>query len=312
MKNFLLLIALFCSISFAQAQYEAVFGHYVINPILINPSVAGFNSTQNIQMNVRNQWTGFPNSPKTYAVSYNGPIGKTLGIGVGVLSETIAQLTRVRFQLNYAFRYNIKGVDFAAGFSTEFLSQRIPNSVMDNRLYQPGDFVIEDAVEGTRFFDASLGAYGKFPNGSFLGMTFTNLVAARLDDIGGTTSEGGSFFQYVILNAGHEFDLDDYNFKLEPSMMLSKIRNVPFRVDFNVIAKFLDDALNAGLSYKAGSGGALGILLGTKVSAIRVFYSYDVFFGKFQSFNGGTHELTVGFNFEKRKKRFDRNENYRN
>lgn len=310
MKNLILLIIFLCTASFAQAQYEAAFNHYHVSPILINPSVAGFQDVHQLQMNLRNHWTGFPNNPKTYAVSYNGPIGKTLGLGVGILSESIAQITRYRFQLNYAFRYEIKDVKFAAGFSTEFQNLRIANSVLDNRLTDAGDILILDAVETNSYFDASVGLYARIKDATFIGITLPNLIRAKLDDIAGAQEQTSS--QYLIFHIGNEFDLETYNVKIEPSLLIRRIRDVPLQIDFNVIGKFLDDRFNAGLSYHAGAGGAVSVLLGTKVSTINIFYSYQVSFQQSQQYHSGSHEITVAFGFGEKEQRFNRNSNYRN
>ncbi|MFK7937101.1 MAG: type IX secretion system membrane protein PorP/SprF [Saprospiraceae bacterium] len=312
MKNIILLIAFLATAFSASAQYEAVFSHYNVSPILVNPSFAGYEESHRLQLNLRNQWTGFTNAPTTYAVSYNGPIGKTLGLGVGVLSESIANITRYRFQLNYAFRYEIQDVKVAAGFSTEFQKFQLANSILENRLYQPGDFAITDAVDGRDVFDASVGVYARIKDATFIGFAIPNLISERLADIGGlpTANDGRQF----IFNFGHEFDLEAYNVKIEPSLMVRKVQNVPILIDFNLIGKFLDERLHAGLTYRAGTGGAVGIMLGTQVSNINIFYSYEVFFGAFQQFNSGTHEVTVAFDFGGNKEtRFDRNtNNYRN
>lgn len=302
MKRLFTLLTLAFSLQMAVAQDEAIFSHYHINPILINPSAAGFNEMHHLQMNLRNQWTGFPGAPTTYMISYNGPIGKTLGVGIGALTENIAQLTRFRVNLNYAFRFKMSdALKFSAGFSTEFQEMRLANSVFDQggALYEEGDFIVENAVDGARLFDANLGVFGRYQEATYFGLSFPNLVRARLDDI--ATSEEqtqGSFFKFYIFQLGHKFDFEDYNFKLEPSLMVRKVRNVPFQVDFNLLAGFLDNQVQTGLSYRSGVGGAIGILLGTKLSALSAFYSYDISFQEFQQYNGGTHELTVAFDFQ--------------
>lgn len=287
----------------ASAQDEAVFTHYYINPILINPAYAGFDETHRLQMNLRNQWTGFPGAPATYMVGYNGPIGKTLGVGAGVLSENIAQLTRFRVNLNYAFRYHVNDFKFSAGFSTEFQQMRLANSVLDQSdpLYDQGDFLVEEAVDGISIFDAALGFYGSVSDATYFGLSFPNLIRARLDEIETGTDTRSSFFQFYIFNLGHRFIFEEYGFKLEPSLMMRKIRNVPFQVDFNLLSSFMDDKVQAGLTYRLGTGGAFGLLLGTRISALSAYYSYDVAFSNFQQYNNGSHEVTVAFDIGRRK-----------
>lgn len=300
MKKIFTLASFALAFNWAVAQDEAIFSHYHLNPILINPAVAGFNETHHLQMNLRNQWTGFPGAPSTYMISYNGPIGKTLGLGVGVLSENIAQLSRMKVGLNYAFRYKINDLNFTAGFSTELSQMKLANTVYEQQggLYEQGDILIEDAVDGIRIFDAALGAFGRYRDETYFGVSFPNLVQARLDDIATSNEPKGSFLKFYIFQLGHKFVFDDSNFKLEPSLLIRKVRNVPFLMDLNIVASLLNDQVQAGVTYRSGVGGGLGILLGTKLSALSVHYSYDVAFQRFQQYNGGTHEVTVAFDFK--------------
>ena len=41
-------------------------------------------------------------------------------------------------------------------------------------------------------------------------------------------------------------------------------------------------------------------LIGSKYNGFQLFYSYDVSFGQFQQYNGGSHELTLGYNLARR------------
>ncbi len=319
MKKFITLIFACCIlVQWSQAQEEAVLMHYQINPLLINPATAGFDAEHHkLFINTRTQWTGFPGAPKTYSVSYNGPIGKRLGIGALLYAESIGNVSSYRAQLSYAFRYDIedRGLSFALGLSTEFHEMRLNNSSLDNPLYDAGDEVVGDAEEGVKAFDASLGFTGSYKKNTFFGIALPNLIRNRLDNIG-VDSTSNSFIQYFTLHAGHKFEVSN-SFSLEPSFLLKKVRNVPFQFDINLKASFLDEKLIGGVSYRATTGNlaglpeqldgvsSFGVLIGTKYQALRFFYSYDVFLDEFQSFNGGSHEITIGFEFG----RSDKNKN---
>jgi len=302
MKKLIFIIALLSTLFLnnASAQNEAIYNHYHINPILVNPAVAGFENIHKVQANARLAWVGFPGSPKTYSLTYNGPVGKTFGIGGMIFSENIASLTRSRLQLDFAFRYKLETLRFAFGFSTEFSQERVASSVYDNAFYDEGDILIEDYVGGVSKFDAALGGFVMFKEKTYVGLSFPGLVSTRVGDIA-TTGDESSLFNHYILQAGHKFGVDNYNFILEPSLLVKKVRNVPFQVDFNVKASFLDERIITGLSYRSGTGGTIGLLLGTKFDAFSLYYSYDVSFQRFQRYNTGSHEVTVSFEFAGKK-----------
>ena len=130
-----------------------------------------------------------------------------------------------------------------------------------------------------------------------MGLTFPNLVTTRIGDTGDGLNESSGLFNYYTLMAGHRFGIEGTDFELEPSMLVRSVRNVPFQIDFNIKANFLQEKITTGLSYRSGTGGAIGVLLGTKINNLRLYYSYDVTFQRFQRYNQGSHELTVSFDF---------------
>ena len=298
----ILIIAMltFCSLS---AQEEAIGQHYLINPIMLNPAVAGFSELHQIQMNARVTWTGFESAPKTYSAMYNGPIGNAFGIGVGVLSDQAADLINNRVQLNFGFRFNLQdNWRVATGFAAELRQARLTSEAMAAATIQGGDRILGDYANGRGTIDATLGLYTAYESQTgttFAGLTFNNLVRNRLDGIVGV-EENPSVFQYYTFVLGHEFELYDLNAKVEPSMAIRNIRNTTETVmmDFNLKARFLDDQLITGLSYR--TLGVMGILLGTKLEGLDIYYSYDVSFQDSQQYHSGAHEVTIGISFGKR------------
>jgi type IX secretion system PorP/SprF family membrane protein len=295
MKKILLLISLgLVAISALQAQRrEAIFNHYYITPVLVNPAAAGFSERHQLQFNARAQWTGFADAPKTLGAMYNGPIGKTFGVGVGLFADRAANVADIRAILNYAFRFGLgENIKVSAGFSTEFIQETLDNSVRNSNFLDV-DPLVDQAIEGRRTIDAAVAVFSRIHDNTFVGLTFGNLVGGRLDNLAG--SETTNFFQHYSFLLGHRFDLSDLNFTLEPSMMVRQVKDTPFQVDFNVRAGFLEDKLISGLSYR--TLGVLSVLLGTTVSNFQLFYSYDASFQNVQSYHDGTHEVTVALSF---------------
>ncbi len=310
MKKLIILIisvAYFCNTS--NAQEEAVFMHYTFNPVLINPAATGFDPEHNnIFINIRSSWAGFPDAPKTYALSYNGAIGTRLGLGGMIYSENVAALSRYRAQLSYAFKFQVKDVNMSFGLSTEWHRMQLSNSISNSEFYEDyiGDKSIEEAMEGSNEFDASIGLYGSYKRKLFFGIASPGLIRNKLE-----SESGGDFFKYYTFNVGGEIELNDSKVKLIPSILLKKVRNVDFQADLNLIVTFLNEQLITGLTYRAGTGGNIGITLGTKYNALRVVYTYDVYMGEFQKYNGGSHEITINFEFNRVEGNYDRSAKYR-
>lgn len=280
-----------------QPQDEAIFNHYVQNPILLNPAAAGFLDEYTIQGNARASWSGFDGAPKTGAIRVNGPVGESFGIGVGLFSESFAQESRLKGQVDVAFRFGfgkeVKGkpaFQAAFGFYSQFQRLTLQPGVIDNPQIQGGDPAVLARLDGDNIFDAGIGIYGSYLDRVFGGLTINNLVANRLGDISGESTNEGFNFTFLI---GQRFRLEELDVNLTPSIMMRNVLNAPFMMDFNLQAGFLDDQFIAGLSYRYI--GAIGLLLGTKISNLQLYYSFDLGFSEFQNYSNGSHELTVGY-----------------
>lgn len=303
MKKMLPTLVLFLvALGSLTAQDEAVFNHYVQNPIILNPAAAGFLDEYTVQVNARAAWSGFEDSPKTVAARLNGPIGSNFGIGAGIFSESAAGIQRLKGQIDVAFRFGfgkeVKGVQAfqaAFGFFTEFQRLTLDADIINNPRYEPGDQTIAEYLEGRNIFDAGIGVYGSYLENTFGGVTINNLVANRLNDISGATTDEGFNFTFLL---GHRFQIEDLNVNLTPSVMMRDVQDAPFMMDFNIQAGFLDDQFIAGLSYR--NLGGLGMLLGTKINGLQLYYSYDLGFSEFQSYNNGSHEFTVGYSLSRK------------
>ncbi len=298
-KIILFVIGLFSISLTAYAQEQSAFTHYHINPVIINPAASGISGDQQVFLHARNQWAGFPGAPKTYALSYDGPIGKTFGLGATIYNEQISSINQFRAAINYAFRYELDKLKIGFGFSTEFSQMRLDGEVLNDPHYTPGDVNVESGVDGVNHFDATLGFYGMYNDQTFFGIAFPNIIMARLD---GNPANGGNGDQegYFSFNFGHRFKSNEYGFTLEPSILLRRSRNVPFQADVNLKGYFLEDKLIGGISYRGGSQGAMGILVGTKLTNFGFYYGFDVSFQGFQQYSNGAHELTLSYTIPKK------------
>ena len=282
----------------AQSAFDqAVFMHYTINPVLLNPAAAGFGRIHHVYGNFRSQWTGFPGSPNSYALNYNGPVTDNLGLGAGLMSESIGSLNRLGVRFHFSSHFQVgDSWRLAGGFTAEFQTESIEDAVMDSPLFQPGDDIIMQGMDGNTIFDATLGIYGTYEKNTSFGVAFPNLILTRLGEIEGSEPRGMAFNSFIV-SAGHKFPVDAGAVILEPIVMFQNLDRSPFRLDANLLAHFADGKLTTGLSGRIGTGGALGLLLGTKIEAFSIYYSYDVGFQRFEQYSSGAHEVSLGFAF---------------
>ena len=314
MKKFILMILAASTIAVAaKAQDEAIFSHYVINAMLINPAYAGFNDNVQIFGHMRNQWVGFENAPKTYALTLDLPMTEKVGLGGLILSEKYGAMNRFRGQLNYAYRYVGKGYKWSIGFSTEFHRSKIDGSINDsntNSLVAANDPLVVERMKGLTFFDASFGAAALIKDKIILSASTPNLIRARLgtDDL---TKAKKTFLRQFILLAGYRVKKNQITF--EPSLQLRKVYEAPFEVDVNLKAIAFEEKLIAAIQVRPGDSGQIGLLVGTKQPSFSLYYSYNSSLAKFKAYERNSHEVTLGLAFQKQDKKIDRgNKRYRN
>lgn len=297
-KIAILIFAAFTTIA-VKAQDELIFRQYIVNPALINPAASGFNDNHNISLHYKNEWSGFAGAPRTMALNYNGALGSKIGLGGFISNENAANLNRFRGLLAYAFRFKMNDFKGSLGVSTEFKRYSLSNEVLDNGLYKPGDPIAEAAINGESYFDATMGFYGVYMNKYIFSLAMPNLIQARLTSIANqNTTRGGLRYFNAMIGVRQVAG----PVTIEPSLLLQKMLDAPFRVDANLKASFLQDRVMGAVSYRAGTGGGLGVMVGTKLNGVTFAYTYDYGMQRFQQYSGGAHEIMIGLSFKGKKK----------
>jgi type IX secretion system PorP/SprF family membrane protein len=285
----------------AFAQEQAVYSQYQNFPLLVNPGATGFNNEHQFLLNARSSWQGFPAKPATFTAMYGGPVSDKLALGAGLYSDKAGDMNTLRFQLNYAFRFQINRTRVGIGLSTEFLNKHVDNSLLSNPLVDPNDPTLEGMIQSQRLFDASVWTSILYDDRLFVNLSLPGTIRTRLDEVpADQESDDSGLFKHYMFQLGYIVNVPNQNFKLVPSITLRQIRNVPYQIDLNLQGRFLDEKLIAGLTYRHSNEGLLTFLLGSKYNQFSLFYSYDVFFGNFQQYNGGSHELTFGYSLARR------------
>jgi hypothetical protein len=77
--------------------------------------------------------------------------------------------------------------------------------------------------------------------------------------------------------------------------------NTPTHIDLMGKFGFLDDKLTGGIAYTLGGDKRLGFLIGTSVESLRINYMYNVSSAEFQTYNNGSHEISLGLRFGENK-----------
>ncbi len=290
----LFIIALCFTTVGLQAQQRYFDERYIytqaqVLPQLVNPGAYGANMNHQILVNYRNKWSGIEGAPKTITLAYNGAVGNKLGLGVLVLSDRFGELetTKGSFGVSYTIKSENNQVGF--GLSAEYIKHGLAG--FGNA--DPNDPLINKALSGAEYFDASFGLYGIYLNKLTYGLSFPSMVSSRISDTDKTAPERELGF---IMQVGYKLAIQT-DITLTPGLMMKRLANVPTHIDANLNFGFLDDRLLGGISYTLGADKRLGFLIGTKIEKLYFMYSYNTSSNPIQDYNNGSHELSLAVNF---------------
>lgn len=300
---FTLVLGLVASVTIF-AQEAATYAQYQLYPILYNPGVTGFSGNHEFLINARKAQASFPGTPVSYTAMYHGSVGDKLGLGGSLFSEKIGDMTTTKIQGNYAFRFRLQKAQIGIGLTTEFINSRVNQGLLSSELVSPGDAVLEDHTNGQQIFDASAGFHLLYDEKLFVGLALPNTVRTRIDQVPVDVPqvEEASTGTHYIFHFGYIMNRPGQGYTLIPSLAIRNIRNVPFQVDLNLQGRFLEDKLIAAITMRPGTSGIAGFMIGSQFKNAQVIYSYDIAFGPFQQYHGGSHEITLSYSLKSHKK----------
>lgn len=293
MKNLIgfFIMLLVSSVSFAQQELQI--SQYMFNGLFLNPGYAGSNPYWGVTALHRSQWLNFPGAPKSNMISVDGPISKkNMGLGFQLINDALGLTATNEFAANYSYsiKLNSKGHMLAfgirAGIRNETFDRNGINDVVDKSdpLYQTNQsFWIP------RF---NFGIYYHSERG-YLGISSHNL--ASIDERRKLNSDAGLKAHY-FMNGGYVWDItSNGSVKFKPSFLVKYQPASPVQADLN--AHFLfRDKLWIGVSYRTNAA-IVGLIEYQFNERIRAGYAYDYTTNLIRQFQGGSHEIMLGYDF---------------
>jgi type IX secretion system PorP/SprF family membrane protein len=300
--------ALFLACADLNAQ-DPEFTQFYANPIYLNPAFAGSHGCPRLNMNHRNQWPAISGAFVTNSISYDQFVNTLQGGIAFMVTNDMAGKNTINWStVNLAYSYHLQinrkfSLLFGAQatWNQKFLdwSKLTFGDQIDPRrgfIYQTGDLprgTIMDNGWGTRgFFDVSAGFVG-FSKNFFFGFCAKHLNQPQESLILGDARMPMRFTGHMGANI--EFGKG------------SQYQNVT-AISPNVIYSYQDGfmQLNVGTYIKYGvftagfwlrARDAFIMTIGIDSGTFRFGYSYDVTVSQLTNASGGSHELSLGLNF---------------
>lgn len=296
---------------------DPIFSQFYAAPLQLNPAFAGGGYAPRVGAAYRNQWTGFNNAYRTYAVFYDQSIERlNSGIGFNLEADDAGNgiLRTMRFSALYAYRLKITDalavkIGVEAGFHQTALDWEqlvfpdqidpLDGPVITTSEQRPDQLnkTVFDVSSGLlllsdRFW---LGGGLKHLNTPNLGLLLVNDNLSRGLPLR-YTFHGGT---EIIVNKGNKHKPVSF---ISPNFLF--VSQGPYR-QLNIGAYTAIGPVFGGAWYRHTfrNADAAILMLGFRQDMFKIGLSYDLTVSGLAAQAGGTYELTFGLFFDKGKKR---------
>lgn len=295
------LLFLVCVVTSVKAQQLPLSTNYILNNYAYNPAVAGYKPFAVASVSYRNQWTGFNDAPKTYLISLHSAVGKEKKVGVGALinSDNTGLLGKTSGQLTFAYHVKLnKKYKLGFGVSAGMLQYRI--KLYDAKIADAGDELLTGNLLSNNVFDSNAGLY-LYSDDLFFGISAYQYLGNKIT----WKDSKSNLSQHYYSTIGYSIHVSK-KLVIQPSALLKFNSPTPLQPEFSVRGIY-KNLFWIGGSYRLNdaASGLLGVIIKDKFT---VAYSYDYSVSKLRTYNSGTHEISLTYNFIKKKKKLDSDE----
>ncbi|WP_117174812.1 PorP/SprF family type IX secretion system membrane protein [Mariniflexile rhizosphaerae] len=293
------------------------------NYYLIHPSMAGIANCSKIRLTARQQWFGHEDAPKLLTLSMNGRIGDSPSAIGGILytdnngyhSQSGAYATYAHHIMFSRTETDLNMLSF--GLSAGFIQYKLDETSF---LFDGPDPIIDGVVQNETNFNIDLGVSYHFLDFYAHGTVKNVLKNAGVNNDIEITSN----LRRYLISVGSVFSKYGSEWSYEPSLMF-QYKDGTQEASLDINAKAYKEMefgkIWGGLSYRTSLDGAeyqtssgavdsqklqqITPILGVNYNEFMFAYTYTYQSNSVVYANGGFHQLTLGYNFNCRRERYD-------
>ena len=299
MKKITILILIVSTAFVANAQQLPQFTQYMINNYVFNPAIAGIESSYQMKTNIRNQWVGVTDAPRTTVLSIYGKYRESnVGLGGVVFNDQVGPTSRTGLSLSYAYHFSLTdNMKMSLAVSGGFTQMKIDPSLLN--VFDLDDPIMNGGVLESSVPDATFAFY-LYSNDWYVGASIPQLLNSNLgffDDKyidAYNIDPDGSLERHYFAMAGYKWKVN-YDYVVEPSVLLKSVTPAPIVVDIGLKVTY-QNKLWMGTNYR--TNGDIGLLLGYSIGdRYLIGYSYDMITSGLGDYTSGSHEFMLGIRF---------------
>jgi type IX secretion system PorP/SprF family membrane protein len=274
-------------------QQDPQFSQNMFNKLYVNPAYAGSNEAICAHLLYRAQWVGF-DGPKTLVAGIESPFfDNKVGAGLSVSSDKIDPENILTIKLAGAYHFDLGTAKLGVGVDFDFLQQSYDGTYItpQPQFNNTDPAIPKNTSDGA--FDLGGGLYLASEK-LYIGASASHLLSPEL-----TFGDAKKSFETNLYGMiGYSFDISP-SVALKPSVFVKSVSsNTSFDINLNA---HINERFWIGASYR--NEDAIVAMLGMNVTdKLRVGYSYDFTTSDIKTYSNGTHEIMLGYCFNKKKK----------
>lgn len=321
------LIILISSFNYAQEGVPIYSDYLTDNYYLIHPSMAGVANCAKVRLTARQQWFGIDDAPNLQTLSANGRIGDSpVAIGGIVFNDANGYHATLGGYATFAYHlmFSRNEIDLnmlSFGLSAGFLQYKLDETTW----LAPGEFdpIVDGIEQSATNFNIDFGFSYHFVD-FYAHFTAKNI----LENDGINFNNQGFEFRNLrtyILSTGYTISKYGSDWSYEPSLMYmyrDATQESSIDVNLKVYREMDFGKVWGGLSYRRSLDGAefldgngissqkaqyITPFLGVDLDQFVFAYTYSYQSNTINFNTGGFHQITLGYNFNCRREKYECN-----
>lgn len=289
----------FLTVASVFAQQDALFSQYMFNKLAVNPGYAGSRELLTADVLYRYQWVNIDGAPKTISASLHSPLTNPhLALGVNLINDQIGPMQYTTALGTFAYRIIFPKGKLSFGIQAGIKNNGIVMNEFNS--YNDDDPFLAYELQKKVVPDANFGIY-YYTDKLYIGLSSHQLLQNQTlvfkDSTGNT--QLSKLLAHMYFMTGIAVPMGD-QVVFRPSLMAKFVKNAPPQVDVNASFLFMN-TFWIGASYRSEK--AVSIITEINVAQnLRIGYSYDMWMNELKSYNKGSHEIRLSYDFNVNKR----------
>ena len=278
----------------SRAQQDPMYTQYMNQILSVNPAYAGAKGVTSASIIAREQWVGLPGHPSTQTIFVHSPVNSEMGVGGSIVNDEVGIVKNTAIFGDYSYTITYPGERYLAlGLKAGVSFYRADLSSVDLGVGDPNDPAFMYPIARSFLPNAGVGVYLSSPD-YYLGFSIPKLIANEITEKDVVTGAVSREQLHAFFMGGYVFDVNRI-LKFKPYFMVRATPNAPLSIDLTAQVVFIDK-LWVGVTYRLGN--SFGAMLQVQVNEqLKIGYAYDLTTTALNTYNSGTHEVMLSFDF---------------